>query len=236
MMDFVPGSEVQMVKYVDSVMAMNRDLLRAGALVIHGLLTPKVLMEAISLTHAALLDGVDGSGVRVFFPGDLDARLLTLVAGGRTAQMVEAALGPSEFLSLKPVVKDGGHAFATPWHQDRAYWGGCVKWSLWIALSPVGIDDGCLRVVRGSHHTEATHAGHHGTDGFANRLPEPHLATVEDVLLNAGDAVLFHDLLWHASRPTAPGHSRVALIPTYRARGATDSSTVWTTAIPLRVT
>lgn len=212
---------------------MNTELHRDGARVFPGLLSPGQVGEAAALVHAAIADGMDSSGVRVFGPGDLAPRLLALVTGGAVARAVEDALGPSEFLSLKPVVKDGSHAFATPWHQDRPYWGGCVKWSLWIALTPVGLDDGCLRMVRGSHLAEAVHSGGQHGNGFANRLPEPDPATVEDLILAPGDALLFHDLLWHASRPAQPGRSRLALIPTYRARGAADSSTAWSTAIPV---
>jgi hypothetical protein len=101
------------------------------------------------------------------------------------------------------VVKDGVHDFATPWHQDRRYWGGCVKWTVWIALDQVDPGNGCLRVLRGSHQRDLGHDAPAGYGlGFVHRA----------------------DLLLHASHPCQAGRSRIALIPTYRVRGVVDDS------------
>jgi hypothetical protein len=204
------------------------DTRRDGLLRCPGLWDAATVAEVAALVRAALASGLDGSGVRVLFPADLDPRLLRHLTTGPLARAVTAALGgPAEFLSVKPVVKDGGHGFATPWHQDRPYWGGCDKWSAWIALGDVDAGNGCLRVVPGSHQRAMAHRSHGGDPvGFVNRI-EGDPAGAVDVPLAAGDAIVFHDLLLHASHACAAGRSRVALIPTYRARGMRDESTVW---------
>jgi phytanoyl-CoA hydroxylase len=213
---------------------MDHDLDTHGAVIMSGILTRNQAAEVQHAICAALAGDTSDSGVTVFHADRLPAALLQLVVTGPLARAVRAAIGPCEFLSLKPVVKDAERSFATPWHQDRPYWGGCAKWSLWLALDDVGPAEGCLRIVPGSHHQTAEHQPHDGTGrGFAHRLSEPDPSRVRDVPLRAGDAVLFHDLLWHASHAVAPGRRRIALIPTYRPLGAADSSTVWNRAIPV---
>lgn len=213
---------------------MNHELDTHGALTLPNLLTRSQAAEMQRLVLDAIAGSRDGSGVTVFFPDQLPTPVLDLVVAGALGRAVRTALGPCEFLSLKPVVKDAERSFATPWHQDRPYWGGCAKWSLWLALDDVGPAEGCLRVVPGSHQRVSEHQTHDGSGrGFAHRLPEPDPAEIRDLPLRGGDAVLFHDLLWHASHPAAPGRQRVALIPTYRPLGAVDSSTVWDRALPV---
>jgi len=188
-----------------------------------GLWSPDEVAEAAFLVRAALADGLDGSGVRVFRPAELAPRLRHLLTGGALARALERSIGPCDLLSVKPVVKDGGHGFATPWHQDRPYWGGCVKWSVWIALDRVDPGNGCLRVLRGSHTRDCGHHAGGDNHGFAHRA-EVDERRAEDAVLAAGDALLFHDLLLHASHPCQAGRSRIALIPTYRVRGIVDDS------------
>ena len=208
-------------------------LLRDGFHLFRGLWSPTELRTATRLIRAALVCGLHASGVRVFHPSDLDPVLRSMLTSGTMANTVTAALGPCEFLSMKPVVKDDGLAFATPWHQDHLYWGGCTKWSLWMALEQVDPGNGCLRIIRGSHLRELPHQARTNSDlGFDNRL-EVDEKQAEDVLLGPGDAILFHDLLLHASHPCAAGRSRIAIIPTYRSLGAIDASTIWTDPRPL---
>ncbi len=194
-----------------------------GMLHFDGLWSPDEVAEAAFLVRAALPSGLDDSGVQVFRPAELAPRLRRLLTGGALARALTRTLGPCELLSVKPVVKDGGHSFATPWHQDRPYWGGCVKWSVWIALDQVDPGNGCLRVLRGSHQRDLAHQPAGDGLGFAHRAQVDE-SGAEDAVLAAGDALLFHDLLLHASHPCQAGRSRIALIPTYRVRGMVDDS------------
>ncbi len=136
------------------------------------------------------------------------------------------AIGPTvEFLSDKIVFKSTGVDFGTPWHQDWSYWHGIHKVSVWIALDDATPANGCLKVIPGSHRVVARHDGaaDDGT-GFDNRLDPRAVDESRAVALPApaGTAVMFHDLLLHASFPNATGEDRWALISTYRDAAVSD--------------
>lgn len=150
------------------------------------------------------------------------------------AALVEILSDHVIFLSDKVVAKDAAMDFGSPWHQDWPYWRGSHKVSAWIALDPATKENGCLRVVSGSHRRgELAHAG--AVDdgrGFDNRLAPDQLDESEAVALEvgAGDAVLFHDLLFHASYPNASGQDRWALISTYKDGHHEDPDYPWASA------
>jgi len=218
------------------IAGMDPTLDADGALLLPRLITSEQARACERSIRAVIADRQDPSGVTVLHPQDLPRELLALAIAGPLAKALHRAIGPCEFLSLKPVIKDAERAFATPWHQDHAYWGGCRKWSIWLALDDVGEAEGCLRVVPGSHRQASPHQPAPTTDrGFIHRMSEPDPASIRDLPLTRGDGVLFHDLLWHASYPLAPGRRRIALIPTYRSLGAVDSSTIWTQSVPIAI-
>lgn len=138
------------------------------------------------------------------------------------------------FLSDKVVRKNATTEFASPWHQDWPYWKGSHKFSVWIALDPATRDNGCLKIVPGSHRLgELTHDGETNDGlGFANRLEDSRIDEndVIPVELDAGSVVVFHDLLFHASYPNTSGKSRYALISTYMDGGADDPEYSWASA------
>ena len=175
------------------------------------------------------------SGVVVWMVAELPEALRQLVMDPRLLSAAEdAAGGPVEFLSVKPVFKRHGAHAASPWHQDRPYWRGVAKWSLWLALTDVQPDDGCLRVVPGSHLDGERRHARVEEESFGNRLPAtatPPEDSVVDVPLPPGSAVCFHDCLLHASRPKLTTGERWALIPTYRRSDIVDPSTLWTATI-----
>jgi hypothetical protein len=52
------------------------------------------------------------------------------------------------------ILKPAGIGGSTPWHQDEAYWDPRYAHravSIWIALQPATLENGCMRFVRGSH-------------------------------------------------------------------------------------
>ena len=61
-------------------------------------------------------------------------------------------IGPNvEFLSVKSVYKNKFTRFGSPWHQDWYYWKGANKISVWIALDDATPENGCLKMIAGSH-------------------------------------------------------------------------------------
>ncbi|CAG7614427.1 phytanoyl-CoA dioxygenase family protein [Paenibacillus allorhizosphaerae] len=139
------------------------------------------------------------------------------------------------FLSDKLVFKNASTDFGSPWHQDYPYWKGSHKVSVWIALDDATPDNGCLRVVPGSHLKGAARHGGDASDGlgFKNRLEEQDLdgQPIVDLLASRGDAIIFHDLLYHASYPNISGQDRWALISTYKDGTQEDPEYPWAKAV-----
>jgi ectoine hydroxylase-related dioxygenase (phytanoyl-CoA dioxygenase family) len=70
---------------------------------------------------------------------------------------VEPLLGPDIALfSSHFICKPPGSGQRVPWHEDSAYWKGQLEpmevVTLWLAIDPSRRENGCLRVVPGSHH------------------------------------------------------------------------------------
>lgn len=135
------------------------------------------------------------------------------------------------FLSDKVVIKNGKIAFSSPWHQDWPYWKGSHKYSVWIALDDTTVNNGCLKVIPGSHLSgEVKHDGDASDKlGFVNRLSPAEIdeSKAVNVEIQAGDAIIFHDLLMHASNPNLSGKDRTALISTYKDGTISDPNYEW---------
>ena len=103
-----------------------------------------------------------------------------------------------ELLSCKPVLKSKKVAHSSPWHQDWEYWRGTPKVSAWVALDDAKVDNGCLRVIPGSHRWGAIpHEQFRERIGFDNRIPDPKVASLVDQL----DAEVRSRVFKHASAP-----------------------------------
>lgn len=151
----------------------------------------------------------------------------------RLLDVTETILGPNlAFLSDKAVFKSGETDFASPWHQDWAYWHGSHKLSIWVALDDVSPENGCLKVLPGSHRQFVEHAKDAVEGRFGNRL-EPGAVDESRAVtaaLEAGGAVFFSDLTLHASHPNTSGRERYVWIPTYRDATAPEPPYSWAVA------
>lgn len=68
--------------------------------------------------------------------------------------LVEAAIGPDIILwGCHLFCKPAGDGLEVPWHQDGHYWPirPLATCTVWIALETSDIENGCLRVIPGSH-------------------------------------------------------------------------------------
>jgi len=116
-------------------------------------------------------------------------------------------------------------ADGSPWHQDWPYWEGCHKINAWIALDDATPENGCLKLVRGSHRASVAHAANvPAGDGFSNRVEANQIdeSLVVTAPVPAGAAVIFHDLTLHASHPNTVHRDRWAVIATYKDAQAED--------------
>ncbi|GIF52376.1 phytanoyl-CoA dioxygenase PhyH [Asanoa ferruginea] len=95
-----------------------------------------------------------------------DPRLLDFLLSDDVLDLVEPLVGPdialwtSHFISKDPKV-----GRATPWHEDSAYWNGRLSEydrivTVWLALGPSNQENGCMRVIPGTHH-----------NGFSDYVP-----------------------------------------------------------------
>ncbi len=86
-----------------------------------------------------------------------DPRLLDFLLSDEVADLVEPIVGPNIALwSSHFICKDPFTGRATPWHEDSAYWVGRFDGydnivTVWLALDRSTRENGCMRVIPGSH-------------------------------------------------------------------------------------
>ena len=191
-------------------------------------------MAACKTAARELLEGHAGpSGVHVWMCDTIPPVFEAISCDPRMVSILRPLVGPRvEFLSAKPVFKSSAVHFASPWHQDQAYWGGSTKYSGWIALEDAAKENGCLRIIPGSHLQARDHASVRDARGFNNRVSDDDLKGEEvlDVEMKRGDVLVFHDRLLHSSYPNRSGRDRWSFIPTYRNADIPDISTVWSSS------
>ena len=125
------------------------------------------------------------------------------------------------------------------WHQDLTYWGleppDVV--TTWVALSESSSENGCMRVVPGSHiGAVVPHRDTYGEHNLLSRGQEIAAGVDEsravDVELLPGQMSLHHAKLFHGSAPNRSDRRRVGFSIRYipatvrQARGDSDSATL----------
>ena len=74
--------------------------------------------------------------------------------------LAESVLGPDVILwGCHVFCKPAGEGFETPWHQDGHYWPirPLATCTVWVAIEHSDRDNGCLRVIPGSHAAQVLH-------------------------------------------------------------------------------
>jgi len=126
----------------------------------------------------------------------------------------------------KMIMKDARVGGAWTWHQDYGYWyqNGVLfprLTSAFIAVDKATVANGCLQVIRGSHHLgridhvltgDQAGADQGRVDEILKRLERVH------VEMEPGDAMFFHANLLHRSDQNRSDHARWAMICCYNAR------------------
>jgi hypothetical protein len=126
----------------------------------------------------------------------------------------------------KMIMKEARTGGAWAWHQDYGYWyeNGVLfprLVSVFVAVDPATKENGCLQVLRGSHHMgRVTHVK---TGDQTGADPERVAAAAERlelvyVEMDPGDALFFHPNLLHRSDQNHSAHDRWALVCCYNAR------------------
>jgi ectoine hydroxylase-related dioxygenase (phytanoyl-CoA dioxygenase family) len=135
----------------------------------------------------------------------------------RVLDAVEDVLGPDILIWTVSIFPKHAHDSAyISWHQDGTYWGlsSTQVTTAWIALTDSTVDNGCMRVVAGSHtrpiqpHTETW-----AKDNLLSRGQEIQVEVRDDdatdVVLRAGEMSLHHVNIIHGSNPNRSDRRRV---------------------------
>ncbi|MCX6945775.1 MAG: phytanoyl-CoA dioxygenase family protein [Verrucomicrobiota bacterium] len=126
----------------------------------------------------------------------------------------------------KVMLKEARVGGAWEWHQDYGYWygDGCLyprMISCMIALDPATRENGCLKVIPGSHQLGRLE---HGRVGGQAGADQARVAAVMERLgvtyceAPAGSALFFHGNTFHASEANLSDRPRRAYICCYNAR------------------
>ena len=86
----------------------------------------------------------------------IDPKLNEWLLADEVIDLVEPLIGPDIALfACSFITKLPGASKAAPWHEDATYWGGLAAGiegcTLWLAVDRSIVDNGCMRVIPGSH-------------------------------------------------------------------------------------
>jgi hypothetical protein len=120
--------------------------------------------------------------------------------------IVEQLIGPDIIMWGSQVFsKPAGDGMAIPWHQDGQYWPmrPLSTVTLWVAVDPATVENGCLRVIPGTHkrgllpHILDNSEGMALNQGLAQDALDENKAV--DITLEPGQISLHHVMLVHGS-------------------------------------
>ncbi len=187
------------------------------------------------------------AGIREYFDGLLER---VTAAGGNSYSISSAHMkyGPVWDLLTEPRIVDcvadllgdnvvgwGAHFFCklprdgktVAWHQDSSYWPltPTRAVTVWLAIDPADIENGCMKFVAGSHHSgHLTYrpSGSHEDNVLTQTIENP-LQYGQEVYnpLAAGQASIHSDLLLHGSEANNSDRRRCALTLRFAAADVT---------------
>jgi ectoine hydroxylase len=145
----------------------------------------------------------------------------------RIVDSMEAIIGEEVYhYNSKLNAKEPFEGGAWEWHQDYGYWyaNGCLfprMATCILALDPSTKENGCLQVLKGSHHAGRIDHGTSGKQVSADQERIAHLiGKLETVYVEQqpGDVLFFDANMLHASSANESARRRWVLISCYNAR------------------
>ncbi len=105
------------------------------------------------------------------------------------------------------------------WHQDVTYWGLDPPFAItaWLAIDDSDEENGCMRIIPGSHLSEILDHGKSSKEGnllsVNQEIPDAlvNVASAVDLVLRAGQMSLHHGKLIHGSNPNRSRRRRCGL-------------------------
>jgi phytanoyl-CoA hydroxylase len=151
-----------------------------------------------------------------------DAFWVRLVTDGRILDVAEAVLGPDiACFTAHYICKPPYDGRPVLWHQDGAYWklDPMVAMTAWLAVDPSTPENGCLKIIPGSHHEPLRK--------HELRLDVPNMLSSEteaevvdrwiaergivDIELAPGDLSIHHPQILHCSEANTSSNRRCGL-------------------------
>ena len=159
--------------------------------------------------------------------------MFKLVTDTKLLDSVETLIGseitsnPIQHVRIKPpsaILDDRenrAHFTSTDWHQDRAVVleeaDRTRMVTCWLAVTDATVENGCLRVVQGSHRGEMMPHCPNPQLGIPNELIN-HSAAIP-IPVKAGSGILFHPLTIHGSLPNMTSDVRWSFDLRYNVTG-----------------
>jgi phytanoyl-CoA hydroxylase len=227
----------------DELAAFHRD----GYVIVRGLADEPLRRRLLNVTFDAVRRLVEPIEFEadVRYPGAPASRD---AAGGRTVRRLKQALsrdfafvewitdpalvrrlsqllGPDYLCPLAHhncvMTKHPAFSSDTGWHQDIRYWSFARPEliTVWLALSPERPDNGCLRVIPGSHRTILDRSRFDDAVFFRPDLPE-NQGLIEQAVcveLQPGDVLFFHCRTLHAATRNYTDETKYSAVFTFRA-------------------
>ncbi len=132
--------------------------------------------------------------------------------------VVEALIGPNiRLYTDQTFVKPAHHGSEVPFHQDSAYWPAAEPklLSCWLAIDDATVENGCVRMIPGSHKRPISHREFDGAQQYGLLESDVDAAREVPVEIPAGSAMFHHSLTVHRSFPNHSDHSRRGIVSIY---------------------
>lgn len=218
---------------LDAIEAFDRD----GYIVVENLLNATEIEllgtiarrdKALTASRISRADG-EGGSVDLVVENELptDSIFSAIVQAEPLVSAMEALLGDEVYhYHHKMILKEPRIGGAWTWHQDYGYWynNGCLfpdMASCMFAVDRATIENGCLQVLRGSHHMgRIDHIKRGDQTGADMERVNAALQRLElvQVEMMPGSAVLFHGNTLHRSDQNVSENPRWAFICCYNTR------------------
>lgn len=133
-------------------------------------------------------------------------------------------LGPTVYVPLAHhnciMTKAPAFSSDTGWHQDIRYWSFAQREliNVWLALGPERLENGCLKVIPGTHRMTFDRARFDDDLFLRTDLPE-NAALIEQQVaaeLDAGDVLFFHCRTFHAATRNRSDQTKNSVVFTFR--------------------
>lgn len=139
---------------------------------------------------------------------------------GRLAQL----LGPDYVMPMAHhnciMTKQPEFSSDTHWHQDIRFWSFERKEliSVWVALGEENLDNGCLKVIPGTHRMEFDASRLDDRIFLRPDLPENQALIDSSVsaILHPGDVLFFHSRTFHAATRNYTNEPKFSVVFTFR--------------------